>query len=57
INQMDINMQVVAELSRSGGRGRLERLGGQHCGICGKGGYNARTYQVALKSSREEFSK
>ncbi|ENH67978.1 hypothetical protein FOC1_g10000373, partial [Fusarium oxysporum f. sp. cubense race 1] len=44
INQIDINTQVVAESSRSGGRGRSERPGGRRCGVCGKGGYNARTY-------------
>ncbi|ENH74101.1 hypothetical protein FOC1_g10007267, partial [Fusarium oxysporum f. sp. cubense race 1] len=57
INQIDINTQVVAELSRSGGRGRSERPGSRRCSICGKGGYNARTCQVALESSGEEFSK
>ncbi|ENH74898.1 hypothetical protein FOC1_g10002442, partial [Fusarium oxysporum f. sp. cubense race 1] len=51
INQIDINTQVVAESSRSGGRGRSERPGGQRCGICGKGGHNARTYKYVLKSS------
>ncbi|ENH66071.1 hypothetical protein FOC1_g10000327, partial [Fusarium oxysporum f. sp. cubense race 1] len=57
INQIDVNTQVVAESSRSGGRGRSEQPGGQRCSVCGKGGHNARTCQVALKSSREEFSK
>ncbi|ENH65206.1 hypothetical protein FOC1_g10000174, partial [Fusarium oxysporum f. sp. cubense race 1] len=54
---IDINLQVVAKLSRSGGRGRSEQPGGRRCGICGKGGYNARTYKYILKSSEEEFNK
>ncbi|ENH66078.1 hypothetical protein FOC1_g10000451 [Fusarium oxysporum f. sp. cubense race 1] len=53
---MDINPQVVAELSRSGSQGRSERLGGRRCGIYGKGGYNVRTYKYVLKLSKEEFN-
>jgi len=56
IDQMDVDTQVVAESSRSGGRGRSERPGGRRCGVCGKGGHNARTCQVVLESSGEEFS-
>ena len=56
IDQMDVDMQVVAESSRSGGRGRSERPGGRHCGVCGKGGHNARTCQEVLESSGKEFS-
>jgi hypothetical protein len=33
IDQMDVDTQVVAELSRSGGQGRLERPGGRRCGM------------------------
>ncbi|ENH73540.1 hypothetical protein FOC1_g10009033, partial [Fusarium oxysporum f. sp. cubense race 1] len=44
INQIDINTQVVAESSRSSGQGRSKRPGSRRCGICSKGGYNARTY-------------
>ncbi|ENH64189.1 hypothetical protein FOC1_g10000285, partial [Fusarium oxysporum f. sp. cubense race 1] len=54
---IDINLQVVAELSRSGGRGRSEQPGGRRCGVYSKGGYNARTYKHVLKSSEEEFNK
>ncbi|ENH75664.1 hypothetical protein FOC1_g10003815 [Fusarium oxysporum f. sp. cubense race 1] len=50
-------MQVVAESSRSSSQGRSERLGGRRYGVCSKGSYNARTCQVALELSREEFSK
>jgi hypothetical protein len=57
INQMDVNTQVVAKSSRSVGRGRSERPGSRHCGICGKAGHNARTCQVVIETSREEFSK
>ncbi|SCO84146.1 uncharacterized protein FRV6_08273 [Fusarium oxysporum] len=48
--------QVVAESSRSGGRGRSERPGGQRCGVCGKAGHNARTYQEGIEASGDEYS-
>ena len=44
IDQMDVNAQVVAESSRSGGQGRSARPGVRRCGVCGKPGHNARTY-------------
>ncbi|KAM5527127.1 transposase [Fusarium oxysporum f. sp. phaseoli] len=53
IDQIDVDMQVVAELSRSGGRGRSERPGGRRCGVCGKAGHNARTCQVVIETSGE----
>ncbi|KAJ0131602.1 hypothetical protein HZ326_25311 [Fusarium oxysporum f. sp. albedinis] len=56
IDQMDVNAQVVAESSRSGGRGRSERPGSRRCGVCGKAGHNARTCQVVIKPSREEYN-
>ncbi|KAM5527928.1 transposase [Fusarium oxysporum f. sp. phaseoli] len=43
IDQMDVDAQVVAESSRSGGQGRSARPRVRHCGICGKPGHNART--------------
>ena len=56
INQIDINMQVVAESSRSGRRARSERPGGRHCSKCGKAGHNARTCQVVPELSGQEYS-
>jgi hypothetical protein len=56
IDQMDVDTQVVAELSRSGGQGRLERPGGRRCGICGKAGHNARTCLVVIETSGEEYN-
>jgi hypothetical protein len=56
IDQMDVDTQVVAESSRSGGRGRSKRLGGRRCGVCGKAGHNARTCRVVPESSGEEYS-
>ena len=56
INQMDIDAQVVAESSRSGGQGRSARAGVRHCGVCGKPGHNARTCQVVIETSGEEYS-
>jgi hypothetical protein len=48
IDQMDVDTQVVAESSRSGGQGRSARPGVRRCGVCGKGGHNARTCQVVI---------
>jgi hypothetical protein len=56
IDQMDVDTQVVAESSKSGGRGRSERQGGRRCGICRKAGHNARTCQVITETSEEEYS-
>jgi hypothetical protein len=57
IDQMDIDTQVVAESSRSGGRGRSARSGNRRCGICSKAGHNARTCQIVIETSGEEYSK
>jgi hypothetical protein len=54
IDQIDVNTQVVAESSRSGGQGSSARPRERHCGICGKTGHNARTCQVVTEISREE---
>jgi len=56
IDQMDIDTQVLAESSRSGGQGRSARPGVRHCGICGKPGHNSRTCQVVIEISGEEYS-
>ena len=56
INQMDIDMQVVAELSRSGGQGSSVRPRVRRCGNCGKTGHNARTCQGGIEASGDEYS-
>ncbi|KAJ3521022.1 hypothetical protein NM208_g13473 [Fusarium decemcellulare] len=56
IDQMDVDAQVVAESSRSGGRGRSVGPGVRRCGVCGKPGHNARTCQVVIETSGEEYS-
>ena len=56
IDQMDVSTQVLAELSRSGGRGRSVGPGVRRCGVCGKTGHNARTCQVVPEVSGEEYS-
>jgi FtsZ-binding cell division protein ZapB len=48
IDLMDVDAQVVAESSRSGGQGRSARLGIWRCGVCGKPSYNARTYPQSV---------
>jgi hypothetical protein len=49
-------MQVVAESSRSGGRGRSVELSVQCCSVCCETGHNARTYQVVSEASEDEYS-
>ncbi|ENH68901.1 hypothetical protein FOC1_g10000681 [Fusarium oxysporum f. sp. cubense race 1] len=56
IDQMDINTQVLAESSRSGGRGRSVGPGIRRCGICGKTRHNTRTCQVVPEASGNEYS-
>jgi hypothetical protein len=56
IDQMDVDTQVVAESSRSSGRGRSVGLGVRRCGLCGKTGHNARTCQEGTQASGEEYS-
>jgi hypothetical protein len=56
IDQMDVDAQVVAESSRSGGRGRSVGPGVRRCGVCGKPGHNARTCQVVIETSGDEYS-
>jgi hypothetical protein len=55
INQIDINTQVVAESSRSGGQGRSARPGIRRCGMYNKAGHNARTCQEINEASGEEY--
>ncbi|RKK08360.1 hypothetical protein BFJ66_g15418 [Fusarium oxysporum f. sp. cepae] len=56
IDQTDANAQAVAGLSRSGGQGGPARLKERRCGACGKTGYNARTCQIVVAMSLEEYS-
>jgi hypothetical protein len=56
IDQIDVDTQVVAESSRSGGRGRSVGPGVRRCGVCGETGHNARTCQVVPEASGDEYS-
>jgi hypothetical protein len=56
IDQMDVSMQVLAETSRNGGRGRSVGPGVRRCSVCGKTGHNARTCQVVPEASGDEYS-
>ncbi|EGU83431.1 hypothetical protein FOXB_06053 [Fusarium oxysporum f. sp. conglutinans Fo5176] len=56
IDQMDVDMQVVAESSRSGGQGSSAQPRVRRCGTCGTTGHNARTCQEGIETSRDEYS-
>jgi hypothetical protein len=56
IDQMDVDMQVAAESSKSGGQGRSARPDIRRSGICGKTGHNARTSDKDIEVSGEEDS-
>ncbi|KAM5515600.1 transposase [Fusarium oxysporum f. sp. phaseoli] len=56
IDQMDVDTQVVAESSRSGGQGSSGQPRVRHCGTCGKTGHNARTCQEEIEVNMEEYS-
>jgi hypothetical protein len=56
IDQMDVDTQVAAESSRSGGRRRSQGPRVMHCGKCGKAGHNTRTCQEEIEVNMEEYS-
>jgi hypothetical protein len=56
IDQIDVDTQVVAESSRSGGQGSSMRPRVRRCGTCGKTGHNARTCQDGIEASGDEYS-
>jgi hypothetical protein len=56
IDQIDVDIQVMAESSRSGGQGSLARPRVRHCGTCGKTGHNVRTCQEGIQASGDEYS-
>jgi hypothetical protein len=56
IDQKDIDVQIVAELSRSSGRGRSALARERRCRTCGKTGHNTRTCQIVVLISEEEYS-
>jgi hypothetical protein len=56
IDQIDVDTQVVAESSRSRGRGRSVGPGIRRCGICGKTGHNARTCREIIEVTENEDS-
>jgi hypothetical protein len=53
IDQMDVNMQVVAESSGSGGHRRSKGSRVSHCSKCGRVGHNARTCEEIIEVNRE----
>ncbi|KAM5514685.1 transposase [Fusarium oxysporum f. sp. phaseoli] len=56
IDQMDVDTQVAAESSRSGGRGRSKGPRVLHCSKCGRAGHNTRTCQEEIEVNLEEYS-
>jgi hypothetical protein len=56
IDQMNVDGQAVEESLRSGSQGRSVQAKERHCGVCGKMGHNARTCQIVVSVSEEEYS-
>ena len=56
VAQLNVDVQVAVESLRSGGQGRSARPKERRCGVCGKSGHNARTCQVVINTSGEEYS-
>ena len=56
IAQLDVDVQIAVGSLRSGGQGRSARPRERHCGVCGNLGHNARTCQVVINTSGEEYS-
>lgn len=57
VDQMNGDGQVEGELSRSSGQRRLAQAKERQYGVCGKTGHNARTCQIVVAMSEEEYSK
>jgi hypothetical protein len=56
MDQKDVNTQLVAESSRNHSQRGSARPKERRCGICSKTGHNARTCQVVIEVSGEEYS-
>jgi hypothetical protein len=56
VDQMDVDAQVVAESSRSCGRGKSAGPGIRHCGVYRKTGHNVRTCQEVIEVTENEDS-
>jgi hypothetical protein len=56
LDQTDVDAQAVAGRSRSGGQGGPARMKERRCRACGKTGHNARTCQIVVAMSLEEYS-
>jgi hypothetical protein len=56
INQMDVNTQVMAELSRGDGQGSSGQPRVRRCGTCGKTGHNTRTCQEGIEAFKNSYS-
>jgi hypothetical protein len=56
IDQMNVDGQAVQELLRRGSQGRSVQAKERRCGACVKIEHNARTCQVVVSVSEEEYS-
>lgn len=56
IDQMEIDRQVVGELSRNHRRGDTAQPRERRCGMCGETGHNIRTCQAVIETSGDEDS-
>lgn len=55
-DQRDVAQQVQQEMHGNGGGLSCRQPRQRRCGICGKPGHNARTCQVEIESSGQEYS-
>ena len=55
-DQRDVAQQVQQEMHGNGGGLGCRQLRQRRCGICGKPGHNARTCQVEIELSGQEYS-
>jgi hypothetical protein len=55
-NQKDVAQQIQQKMRENGVGSNHGQLRQRRCGVCGKTGHNARTYQVEIESSGQEYS-
>jgi hypothetical protein len=55
-DQKDVAQQIQQEMRGNGAGLNRGQLRQRRCGVCGKTGHNARTCQIKIESSGQEYS-